>query len=388
MKTLVNDMFSGAINPGQLEIVRTIRTDTTAGDIDTAKYQGALADYAFDATADGQVIVTDVGANPLDGSDRLRNIEQVQFTDNTLALRVGTGATETLNGTAGNDLIVGLAGNDTLNGLAGDDVLVGGVGNDVLNGGLGNDTYMFGLADGQDTVNEPVSATSGGTADRIVIQTGGGAITGLNAADANTGTNNGDLIISFNAQSINVNEHFTGTNGADRRGAHQLHRRHRRGLCARRRGLPGEPAGSQQPGQRRRQPLCFDGEQLRRGRERRQRRDHRRQRQRPHLRRNRRQRALRRSGRRPAGRRIGYGRRRPARRRPGCGRHGRPRRQRYLRRGRRGRRGRGGAGRRDRHGADGDGQLLAGDRRQRGEPHVYRRSTRTRSRAPATRSTT
>ena len=44
MKTLVNRMFSGEINPGQLEIVRTIRTDTTAGDIDTAVYQGALAE--------------------------------------------------------------------------------------------------------------------------------------------------------------------------------------------------------------------------------------------------------------------------------------------------------------------------------------------------------
>jgi len=110
MAPLVDRVLSGEINPGQLEIVRTIRTDTTAGDIDTAKYQGALADYAFDATADGQVIVTDVGANPLDGSDKLRNIEQVQFTDNTLGIRVGTAAGDTLNGTAGNDLMLGLAG--------------------------------------------------------------------------------------------------------------------------------------------------------------------------------------------------------------------------------------------------------------------------------------
>ena len=33
-------MFAGTINPGQLAIVRTIRTDTTAGDIDTAAYPG------------------------------------------------------------------------------------------------------------------------------------------------------------------------------------------------------------------------------------------------------------------------------------------------------------------------------------------------------------
>jgi Ca2+-binding RTX toxin-like protein len=212
MKTLVNDMFSGAINPGQLEIVRTIRDGELAGDVDTAKYQGVQADYAFSGNAAGQVIVTDVGANPLDGSDRLSNIERLEFADASLGLTVGTANPETLNGTSGNDLIVGLAGNDTLNGVAGDDVLVGGVGNDVLNGGLGNDSYMFALADGQDTVNEPVGATSGGTADRIVIQTGAGAIDGLNAADASTATNSGDLVISFNSQSINVNEHFTGTN--------------------------------------------------------------------------------------------------------------------------------------------------------------------------------
>jgi Ca2+-binding RTX toxin-like protein len=54
-------------------------------------------------------------------------------------------------------------------------VLVGGTGADILNGGLGNDTYVFGLADGADTINEPVNATSGGTADRIVIQAAGTA---------------------------------------------------------------------------------------------------------------------------------------------------------------------------------------------------------------------
>ena len=212
MKTLVNRMFSGEINPGQLEIVRTIRTDTTPGDIDTAVYQGALADYAFGSTTDGMLTVTDVGLNPIDGSDKLRSIERLQFTDATLGIIVGTPGNDTLNGTAGDDLILGLAGNDTLNGLAGNDVLVGGLGTDTLNGGLGNDTYTFGLADGSDTINEPVNATSGGSADRIVIQTAGAALTGLNASDNNTGTNNGSLVINFNGQTVTVNGHFTGTN--------------------------------------------------------------------------------------------------------------------------------------------------------------------------------
>ena len=36
MTTLAASMFNGSINPGQLGIVRTIRTDTTSGDVDTA----------------------------------------------------------------------------------------------------------------------------------------------------------------------------------------------------------------------------------------------------------------------------------------------------------------------------------------------------------------
>ena len=40
---------------------------------------------------------------------------------------------------------------------------------DTLNGGLGNDTYSFTLGDGNDVINEGVSATSGGAADRISI---------------------------------------------------------------------------------------------------------------------------------------------------------------------------------------------------------------------------
>jgi hypothetical protein len=195
MKTLVNSMFAGQINPGQLAIVRTIRTDETAGDIDTVAYLGPIANYAFGTDANGRLTVTDVSADPIEGTDTLSNIERLQFTDATLAIVTGTAGNDTLNGTAGNDLLLGLGGNDTLNGLAGDDVLVGGAGTDTLNGGLGNDTYVFGLADGNDTINEPVNATSGGTADRIVIQAGIDPVTllaqpagRLNAADNNTGT--------------------------------------------------------------------------------------------------------------------------------------------------------------------------------------------------------
>ncbi|MDL9996992.1 peroxidase family protein [Variovorax sp. J22P240] len=212
MKTLVNAMFAGQINPGQLAIVRTIRTDATAGDTDTVRYLGPLSNYAFGTDADGRLTVTDVSADPIEGTDTLSNIERLQFTDAVLGIVTGTNGPDTLTGTAGDDLLLGLGGNDTLNGLAGNDVLVGGAGTDTLNGGLGNDTYVFGLADGNDTINEPVNATSGGDADRIVIQAAGTALTGLNAQDNNTNTANGSLVVNFNGQSVTVAGHFTGGN--------------------------------------------------------------------------------------------------------------------------------------------------------------------------------
>ena len=129
------DVRRMTINPGQLGIVREI---TTAGrgcgaDIDTAKFQGGRGEYAFSATADGQVIVSHAVEDSLDGTDRLRNIEKVQFaTGNALNIIVGTPGNDVpLNGTAEDDLILGLAGADTLNGLAGNDILVGGPGGDT-----------------------------------------------------------------------------------------------------------------------------------------------------------------------------------------------------------------------------------------------------------------
>ena len=406
-------VFEGKINPGQLQIIREI---TTAGadaipDIDTALYQGLRGEYAFSATADGQVIVAHAIPDGVDGTDRLRNMERVQFSDgSSLNVVVGTpyndngAATQGLpplnqpviNGTALDDLIVGLAGTDVLNGGAGDDILVGGAGSnivnagdnfesgnnnnqngtanwasnwaelndfggtttgqiriddgnsntlrfyggttaqfdgaqitrtvdlslsqtaiitysanpdnldagefvevqfaadgvnfvvlntitgdggstnynhsltgpfaanaairfvtsamnatnegvaidnlsisftsptlnsgtDTLNGGLGNDTYSFTYGDGNDVINEGVSATSGGDADRISIlaPTLGTdvvtglpimTLTGLNANDSNTGTANGDLVITYGLtngtvplnQTITVAGHYTG----------------------------------------------------------------------------------------------------------------------------------------------------------------------------------
>ncbi|MBR1266089.1 hypothetical protein JQ629_01040 [Bradyrhizobium sp. AUGA SZCCT0222] len=402
MTTLAASMFSGAINPGQLAIVREITTDgVNAADVDTARYQGNRSEYAFSATAAGELIVSHAVEDSLDGTDRLRNIERLQFADgNPLNIIVGTAGNDTLTGTALDDLMLGLAGNDVLNGGAGNDILVGGPGGttttttsatyadnfntnnfgnstgsatwgpdwaetgdnnspsngqiqidddvanvlafvtgdgaqiqrtvnlagaataslsysivengldasddsiavsfsrdgvnfvqvdlidsatnnvptrtidlslfgtgpftanaairfvassfeagdsvnidnlvvnftsvsvatgvDTLNGGLGDDTYSFSLGDGNDVINEGVSATSGGAADRISIlapSTGIDPVTGLpiltitslNASDNNGGTQTGDLVIDYTLptgtqQTITVAGHFTGGN--------------------------------------------------------------------------------------------------------------------------------------------------------------------------------
>lgn len=141
MTTLAASMFNGSINPGQLGIVRTIKTDTTSGDVDIARFQGARGEYAFSATADGQIVVSHAVEDSLDGTDKLRNIEKVEFAGGgALNIIVGTPYSDNglapqgaaplnqpvLNGTAADDLILGLAGSDVLNGNGGNDILVGG----------------------------------------------------------------------------------------------------------------------------------------------------------------------------------------------------------------------------------------------------------------------
>jgi Ca2+-binding RTX toxin-like protein len=157
-KSLSAWMFEGKINPGQLQIIREI-TATGAddvADIDTARFGDLLQNYSFGANPDGSITVShSIVSDGLesDGTDKLSNIEQVQFSNATLGVIVGTQGNDTLTGTAGNDLILGLGGNDTLNGLGGDDILVGGEGSDTLNGGDGNDILAGG----------PNGAAAGGT---------------------------------------------------------------------------------------------------------------------------------------------------------------------------------------------------------------------------------
>jgi Ca2+-binding RTX toxin-like protein len=86
MTTLAASMFSGAINPGQLAIVRTIRTDATAGDVDVAAFSGVRADYDIVVNTNGTVSVVHARGTQTDGTDTLRNIERLRFSDMEIAV--------------------------------------------------------------------------------------------------------------------------------------------------------------------------------------------------------------------------------------------------------------------------------------------------------------
>jgi Ca2+-binding RTX toxin-like protein len=92
-KTLQQAVFDGTVDPGNLVIMREIITPTaaeTAGNVDTAVFRGALAEYDITFGA-GFVTVNHarpaaIGGAASDGVDTVRNIERLQFTDQVVNL--------------------------------------------------------------------------------------------------------------------------------------------------------------------------------------------------------------------------------------------------------------------------------------------------------------
>ncbi|WP_137920036.1 peroxidase family protein [Hydrogenophaga sp. 2FB] len=83
MKELVPRMLSGEINPSQLSIVREVLM-SDGPDYDTAMFSGLRASYTVTTGADGRTTVTDnVGT---DGTDIVRNVERLQFSDQAVLL--------------------------------------------------------------------------------------------------------------------------------------------------------------------------------------------------------------------------------------------------------------------------------------------------------------
>jgi Ca2+-binding RTX toxin-like protein len=91
---LKRDAFGNIITGANSQIIREIRFDTTAGDIDTAVYRDVMANYTINLVPDADGFIT-VSHNPSagvlvggvrqnDGTDKIRNIERLQFLDQIL----------------------------------------------------------------------------------------------------------------------------------------------------------------------------------------------------------------------------------------------------------------------------------------------------------------
>lgn len=106
-------------------------------------------------------------------------------------LYAGSGA-DSLSGGAGLDMLGGGAGDDSLSGGAGVDILWGGSGADILDGGAEIDFFLWGKADGRDTI-------FGDAQDNVVFYNTNHDVFGLSLSGNN-------LVISYdNSNSLTIN---------------------------------------------------------------------------------------------------------------------------------------------------------------------------------------
>jgi len=98
-------------------------------------------------TVSGGVVVTPAGATPGGENDTIFGLAG---NDNL----GGSGGNDVIDGGTQNDTIDGGSGDDNLTGGDNNDSLIGGLGNDTLSGGTGDDDYVFGAADGFDSISE------------------------------------------------------------------------------------------------------------------------------------------------------------------------------------------------------------------------------------------
>jgi Ca2+-binding RTX toxin-like protein len=150
-----NDIIIGG--PGNDTLIGGLGNDTIdgGGGIDTAVFSGNFDHYIVDSSG------TDIIVTGPDGTDTLRNVEFLQFDDDTFEITFGTAANDTLAGGAEDDALFGGAGDDSISGGAGNDVLDGGTGNDTMVGGTGDDTYIVD-SDGDVVIeSDPTAIASG-----------------------------------------------------------------------------------------------------------------------------------------------------------------------------------------------------------------------------------
>jgi Ca2+-binding RTX toxin-like protein len=110
---------------------------------------------------------------------------------------IGTGKSETLNGTNKNDLIIAKGGSDKINGKNGDDCIVAGGGGDTVHGNNGNDIILGNAGadslygdNGEDTIYGQ------GGADNMDGGNGKDTLIGGGASDYARGGNGKDMCIA------------------------------------------------------------------------------------------------------------------------------------------------------------------------------------------------
>ncbi|MBC7643976.1 MAG: choice-of-anchor D domain-containing protein, partial [Thermoleophilia bacterium] len=89
MAAVRDDVFSGKTDPGTLVIKRSIETTPAGVGVDKVVYSGARADYDITPNLNSTEMtiahVRNVGGKP-DGTDTVRNVEQLVFTDQTVTI--------------------------------------------------------------------------------------------------------------------------------------------------------------------------------------------------------------------------------------------------------------------------------------------------------------
>ena len=122
---------------------------------DTVRFRGNYADYEIvDEDINGELVITVTDSDPNgDGTDTIRNVETLEFSDMRINVGVsswtitnweGTKIGTHFDGSIFGDTIEGGQGSDFLYGGNGADTLLGGGGPDMFVGGKGNDTIRGG----------------------------------------------------------------------------------------------------------------------------------------------------------------------------------------------------------------------------------------------------
>ena len=176
--------------------------DTIDGGVgsDTAVYQSTKSNYAITFNADHSVItVQDLRVVPsyyqngapgtnYDGTDTLRSIEMLRFSDGDYKVSDLVAAMPTITGTLATNALNGTTGNDVIDGLAGADTMTGGLGDDTYYVDNSGDSVIEGSNGGTDTIISSVGYSLSALPNVENLKLVGGATWGTGNSSDNTFT--------------------------------------------------------------------------------------------------------------------------------------------------------------------------------------------------------